>query len=153
MFSHLTQSKENPILGGGAARRNKIKNAVILLITGKNRVLLVRNKNSMEWMLPGGKIDASDTSPFHAAKREFKEETSFTLPRLSNLSSFIYNGHTIVYRGTTKQRFPRFQLTTETDQVHYPELQDLFNGKFEKKHKLVDYVRKCFDQMMAIGFI
>ena len=42
---------------------------------------MVRDAKNGNWMFPGGKIDPGER-PWNAAKREFKEETGFDLPRL-----------------------------------------------------------------------
>ena len=44
----------------------KIKNAVIVLITGKNldRVLLLKDRYNKKWMIPGGILEKYDKSAF-----------------------------------------------------------------------------------------
>lgn len=56
------------------------------------RVLVLLDKKSKKWMLPGGKIDKPDISPAHTAFRETLEESGFQI-NLSNLRK-IYNNKT-----------------------------------------------------------
>ena len=132
------------------------KNAAILLITGINsdRIVLVRDKKTKKWMLPGGKIDKTDSSPFFAAKREFKEETSFVLPNLGRrVEKYNYNNHTIIYKGYSQYKFGKFQKTNETDKIIYSKINDIFNGNFEIKYGPIKYyVKKSLIKMSADNF-
>lgn len=54
--------------------------AVAIPVDGQNRVLLTRRPRLMRtfpgcWVLPGGSVDRSDRSVYHAALRELEEET------------------------------------------------------------------------------
>jgi ADP-ribose pyrophosphatase YjhB (NUDIX family) len=44
-----------------------------------NKILLIQRSDTGEWALPGGFIDAGDTSSYEAAIREAKEETTITI--------------------------------------------------------------------------
>jgi 8-oxo-dGTP pyrophosphatase MutT (NUDIX family) len=72
--------------GGG------VQNAFIFLVHD-GKFLAVRDKNTNEWMLPGGKIDKGET-PRKAAFREFEEETEYELKddgRIQVLKEIMYN--------------------------------------------------------------
>ena len=110
-----------------------IKNAFIFLITGKNRVLLVQEING-KWGLPGGGLNNRE-HPFNAMKREFKEETTFTLPRLYNNNKFDYHGHSRIYYSKTNVKFgkfePKFVLNNEIKAIKFMKLNDFleYDGK------------------------
>lgn len=82
----------------------KIQNVSLVLMTGMNygRILTVTEKRGTVGF-PGGKIDASDLTVFDAMKREYKEETGYSLPRIENIRRFVYHGHTAIYLATTTQ--------------------------------------------------
>jgi len=49
-----------------------------LVVVKENKLLLAYSKNKNAWYLPGGKVDAGETSKT-ALKREIEEELNFTL--------------------------------------------------------------------------
>ena len=105
-------------------------------------------------MLPGGKIDRKDKSPFYAAAREFYEETSFRLPKLKNITKYTKLGHTIIYKGYTKHRFGKFRSTNETDRLIYAKIRSIMDGSFEIKYgKIKSYVKNSLFKMYKDGFI
>ena len=55
-----------------------IKNAVLMVQIPNNDIIIVRDSKTKEWMLPAGSLNNGET-PFEAALREFKEETSFNI--------------------------------------------------------------------------
>ena len=106
----------------------KHKNATILFITESDHILLVRDIKNKKWMLPGGKIEKNECC-FDAAKREFKEESSFILDETKILSkkNYIYN-KTIIYIIKSSQRLPVFDIVKtngETDMVEYKKIEDI----------------------------
>ena len=132
------------------------KNAAIILFSGTNldRVLLLRDKQTKEWMVPGGMVDNKDKTIFHTMKREFREETGFYLPYLSDQSSYNYNNTTKIYKAYTEIKFPKFKPTKEADKLHYAKLDDILNGKFEKKYgNLKYYVSNSFKKMREHMFL
>ena len=132
------------------------KNAAIILFTGTklDRVVLLRDKHTQEWMVPGGMVDNNDQTSFHTMKREFREETGFNLPYLSDQSSYNYNDSTIIYKAYTNTKFPKFKPTKEADKLHYAKLDDILNGKFEKKYGyLKHYVASSFKKMRQYKFL
>ena len=105
---------------------NSIRNACIFLITGNDRVLLVQQKKDNTWDIPGGMIDKTDKSPFDAMKREFKEETSEELPKLSkNVPRFDYHGHTRIYYDETQYRFTGIKQNKEINAFYFLKVSDL----------------------------
>ena len=59
-------------------------------------------ENYGEVGLPGGKVESRDVSIISAMKREFKEETGFSLLSLQNIRIFIWRGKTVIYTASTK---------------------------------------------------
>lgn len=57
---------------------NYTADAVIIDET-KRKILLIKRGDCGEWALPGGFVDAQDSSPLESAKREAMEEASITL--------------------------------------------------------------------------
>lgn len=106
-----------------------IKNAFIFLITGKNRVLLVQEING-KWGLPGGGLNIGE-HPYTGMSREFKEETTFNLPKLYNNNKFDYHNHSRIYYNKTNVKFgkfePKFVLNNEIKSLKYVKLNDLFD--------------------------
>lgn len=119
---------------------DKIKNACILLRNARGYILCVQLNNG-KWTIPGGKINKGEKK-WHAAVREFKEETGNYLPdlRLENkeFTSYDYHGHTRIYIGQTNQPdlvFNSYATNGETINLAYINPKDIFNGKIE----FVDY--------------
>ena len=147
------------------------RNSCILFITPTNRVILVRDKRTKEWMLPGGKRDdiysPSGESDYECALREFREETSFELDRtlITDIKSDIRihrNGSkTKYYIIHSTQRFPKYDPKKvkdyETDNLHYLELDDLkslVNGTPHTTVKnLKDYVQNSLKDIFKKGII
>lgn len=109
-------------------------NVVIIFITEKNQILLVRDKRTSEWMLPGGHRDGNE-SEFEGALREFREETSFSIDPeyIINTTSHLIlhkNGKkTKIYIIRSNQEFPSYNPkivhNQETDKVYYLKIDDL----------------------------
>ena len=124
-------------------------NVTIILFTGKylNQILLLRDKKTQEWMLPGGRIESTDSNPFEALEREFKEETGFLLPPVENLQYWKESNKTLVYMGYTQYKLPERVNTYEADRILYPTIQSVKSGKFQYNYgKLKDYCMQtlCF---------
>ena len=62
---------------------DKIKNACILLRNARGYILCVQLNNG-KWTIPGGKINKGEKK-WHAAVREFKEETCHDIPKDAKL--------------------------------------------------------------------
>lgn len=144
-----TQKKEK------GEKKEGIRNAVILLITGKSfdRILMVRDTYSRKWMLPGGKIEKGET-PFQGAVREFKEETSFELPYIKNkFNSYVYHGHTAIFIGHYAGKFPEYDKSKvknmETDELKFVKISELFTNKY----KLKSYVEDSLKEIKKEGCI
>lgn len=116
--------------------RSKFSNASIILFTGRNadRVLLLRDRNSKKWMLPGGRIESRDINPLAGALREFYEETGFRLPYNHNdtFPSYNYHNHTVIYKIHHLNSFGTFIPNREADAIHYVRFGDIVNGNFER---------------------
>lgn len=57
---------------------NKITGSGVMLIhhyNGEPSIIIVHNKHSDKWDIPGGRVDSSDISPQYTAAKELKEET------------------------------------------------------------------------------
>ena len=110
-----------------------IKNAFIFLIINKNRVLLVQEING-KWGLPGGGLNIGE-HPYTGMSREFKEETTFNLPKLYNNKKFNYHNHSLIYYNKTNVKFgkfePKFVLNNEIKAIKFMKLNDFleYDGK------------------------
>lgn len=137
--------------------RNIFANAAIILFCGRNldRIVMVRDRFTRTWMIPGGNIEVKDKSPFFAAAREFQEETSFRLPKLgNNVSKYKSLGHTIIYKGFTKHKFGNFRPTKETDKILFPKMKSVMDGSFERKYgSIKSYVKNSLLKMFKDKFI
>ena len=135
----------------------RFRNAAVVLITGRNRdrIILVRNIRSRLWTTPGGIIDRTDRSPYFAAAREFREETTFTLPRSDrSLRRYNYNNNTIIYVIYSGRNFSGYRRTSETDALVYPKLNTVLNGGFEASYgRLRSSDKNSLLQMRRNGFI
>lgn len=130
-------SRQLQIPGG---KYNRSNNAAIIFITSNNRVLLVRERRTREWCVPGGKIDRNE-SDFEGALREFREETSFDIEPefFTSIKSYLKqhgNGSiTKIYIIHSTQQFPPYNphivLNGETDQLIFLKLDDLRNLIFK----------------------
>ena len=116
---------------------------------------MVRDRFNRKWMLPGGKIDKKDSSPFHAAAREFYEETSFKLPELYKyISKYEKLNHTIIYKGYTKHRFGIFRPNNEVDKISYPTFKSVIDGSFERIYgNIKSYVKNSINIMIRDRFL
>jgi 8-oxo-dGTP diphosphatase len=66
--------------------KKMIKNAIVIILNGDNKVLLLKRSSDTEWMpnkyaFAGGRVD-KDEAPKSAAKREVLEETGIELDNL-----------------------------------------------------------------------
>ena len=124
----------------------KSNNAVVILITSTNRVILVRDKKTKEWMFPGGKRDPFETD-YQCALREFHEETSFILdPKyFTNIKYEMWlqrnKSRTKIFIINSIQEFPEYNLKKvhnfETDKLYYLKLKDLKYLANGKSHRIV----------------
>jgi 8-oxo-dGTP pyrophosphatase MutT (NUDIX family) len=116
-----------------------IRNASIILIS-RGRILCVREMSG-KWTLPGGKIEKNET-PFHAAKREFYEETGNILPdlRLEGNAFVPYDyvhrnsSITCIYIGYTDTPDLRFIIENtngETNALKYLTLDEIMSGEYD----------------------
>jgi 8-oxo-dGTP pyrophosphatase MutT (NUDIX family) len=63
--------------------------SAFVLSPERDRVLLILHKKLGRWLQPGGHLEASDASPFEAARREVTEETG--LVELSPLGDGLFD--------------------------------------------------------------
>jgi ADP-ribose pyrophosphatase YjhB (NUDIX family) len=114
-------------------------NASIILIS-RGRILCVHEKSG-KWTLPGGHIERGET-PFHAARREFYEETGNILPDLrlegTTFSSYEHihrnNTSTRIYIGTTNTPdliFRSENTNGETNALAYLTYGEIVSGMYE----------------------
>ena len=70
---------------------------------GRNKVFTVTEKNGMVGFPAGGKKPMDKTN-WQVMKREWREETGESLPRLTHVRRFVYNNHTAIYVARTSDR-------------------------------------------------
>ncbi|WP_406153191.1 NUDIX hydrolase [Streptomyces sp. NBC_01023] len=58
-------------------------------LDARGRVLLLKNERE-EWELPGGRLEAADSSPEHTVERELQEESGWTVKAGPLLDVWIY---------------------------------------------------------------
>lgn len=87
-----------------------MRNATIVFITPSDRILLVKLRNDHKWTTPGGIIDITDTSPWHAACREFREEVGVSLrnSKITSKKEYNYRNHTMIYIINSTQKIRNF---------------------------------------------
>lgn len=139
-------------------------NIAIIFITNKNQILLVRDKLTSEWMLPGGHRDG-DESEFEGGLREFREETSFSIDPeyiINTTSHLILNKNgnlTKIYIIQSHQEFPSYNPNLihnqETDKIFYLKINDLKilveTGLYQgKKIKLKSYNITSFKELIKL---
>jgi 8-oxo-dGTP pyrophosphatase MutT (NUDIX family) len=129
-----------------------ISNASVIL-TSRGRILCVREMSG-KWTLPGGKIE-KDERPFHAAKREFYEETGNILPDLrlegQTFNKYDYthrNGSiTRIYIGHTDIPDLRFNMGNtngETNALKYLTINEIMSGEYDFHNYIINSLRKIF---------
>ncbi len=132
-------------------KHDRSNNAAIIFITSTNRVLLVRERRTRKWCVPGGKIDRNE-SDFEGALREFREETSFDIePEFFTIIKSYLKQHgngskTKIYIIHSTQQFPLYNphmvLNGETDHLVFLKLDDLHKLIFKGiPHGKVDKLR------------
>ena len=109
------------------ARNNSVRNAAIVLADSSGGNILILTGHDESLSVPGGQIDGSDKGPFAAMKREFREEVGQDLPRILNIDHFVYNGHTVIYFGTTNESI-YFTPNREKKSATYMSWQELADG-------------------------
>jgi len=128
----------------------KIKNISILLFVGKKKkyILLLKDRWTNKWMLPGGKIESYDMSYFSAMKREFFEETGYELPYIGcNCQHFIHNNETVIFKGYILKNKKKFIPNEETIEAKYVHINNVL------KYNLKEKIKASFINMINNGFI
>lgn len=124
----------------------KIKNSAVYFITTTNRILILKEKRSGKWMVPGGIIEKRET-PWISLNREFYEETGFKIDKskIQEISTYIYHNHTKIYVIYSTQRFnmSRFKKNNEVSEMAFMKMDDFINNKHYSK-KLKNYVVNSF---------
>jgi len=135
-------------------KKSKIKNASIFFLTPQNRVLIIKLAYSpYKWTIPGGKIERYHT-PWLTAKKEFQEETGFTLDETHitncNIYDYMHDNHDITAQGditrifiiNSIQEFQKYKDLRklngathkgETNDLHYIQLNELKNFIIQQK--------------------
>ena len=130
---------------------SNIKNASIIVVTGRNydRVLMVRDAKNKKWMFPGGKIDIGER-PWNAAKREFKEETGFDLPRLNGDKA---TGKLYEFIRTHRNRTQtKIYLGFVQDSSNKNDLYRKYNKSKVKNNETDEAYSVCFSSLKKNGF-
>ena len=126
----------------------RIKNACVIFINMFNEILLVRDKHTKEWMIPGGMIDYGE-SAYDGALREFREETTFSISSINNKVHYYDNVHSNnsitriykIYGNITN--INSFKPTNETDKVYFIKIIDLKRIIIDKiLHPVVRNIKK-----------
>lgn len=128
--------------------KKKMKGAATVVLDNENRMLLLKRSMKSRWMpgkwgLPGGKIEAGETSKF-AAARETKEETGLVVTGLKLLPSFgskgadiyraaSYTGEVVIdfehdaYAWLSREEIDKYETT--------PEIVELFDWILENEYE------------------
>ena len=80
-------------------------------------------------------------------KREFKEETGFNLPKIYNKKAFNYKGHTAIFIGYSKNKFPKFRPTEEAIEMKFVKLDKILS------YNLKTYVKSSFKKLIEKNLI
>ena len=98
------------------------------VLAWEGRVVVLRNERA-EWELPGGRLDATDTSPEAALRREFREELGLDVEVGPLLDSWIYDVDgkrvLIVTYACTADRPTELRHSAEHDDVGIFTLEEL----------------------------
>ncbi len=121
-------------------------NASVILIS-RGRILCVREMSG-KWTLPGGKIE-NDETPFHAAKREFYEETGNILPDC-NFVYYDYNNTNItrIYIGYTEIPDLNFIIENtngETNALKYLTLDSIMSGEYDFHNYIINSLKRLIE--------
>ena len=137
-----------------------MRNGAILLLTGRNldRVLIVKNKKTGLWMIPGGQPSPGDQNSLHTAKREFKEEVDNKHVPRSAVQGPKYevvgrNGrvHTDIYLFFDVNYDPRTSpiksgpiINNEVSEIKFAKWNDIFDYQFASyvKNSLCEMIEK-----------
>ena len=126
-----------------------------LIVIKEEKLLLAFSKNKKAWYLPGGKIDAGETS-HQAVQREIKEELNLTL----NPDLLEFYGHvTAPAFGENKniqmeqdcfiyELTENIEASSEIDEVGYFDLET-----YLKEPEQVPGVLELFDRLQKDGLI
>lgn len=122
-----------------------IRNAFILLFSGRNRdrVLLLQQRNG-EWMIPGGIRESAET-PQQAAMREFLEEVGQPLPHDALWHGyFLYHKHSIIFVVSTNTHI-HFKTNAEAIGMHWAKWQEVFNYNLRSvvRKSLCEITQSC----------
>lgn len=90
----------------GAPKANSLRPTVFASVRdGMGRLLLVRRADTLNWELPGGKVDLGESAP-RAVEREVLEESGVRIQVLGLSGVYTDPGHVMVYlSGEVRQQF------------------------------------------------
>ena len=144
--------------GGKAYCKNNISNVAVIILNenNKNQILLLRDIKNRLWMTPGGGVDSKDLlntshACWKAISREYKEETSYDLPHLSDLKSFDYGSppNTRIFIGMANPHQIKFSPTNETDAYMWVNIDDVL----DKTIRVKSYVFSSTKMLREKGLI
>lgn len=103
----------------------------IIPVTANDEIVLIHQYrhgiDDITLEIPGGMVDADDSSPLHAARREMQEETGYDTEDVIPLGAIHPNPaiqgnrcHTFLARNVSKQFETNFDTTEETEVVLVP---------------------------------
>lgn len=142
-----------------------IKNACILLTVGVlNKIVVIRNKKTHKWNIPGGMVDSGET-PWNAAVREWTEETGIELPDLrkegKTFSSYIkqhstsgtkiYVGHTDISEKYFKLNKSHRLFNNETDDLQLYTYDEIMSRKDMYEKYAIKSLQQIYERHMIGG--
>jgi hypothetical protein len=133
---------------------------VEVTVGGVAGCLVVRNRVSKKWMMPGGLVDSSDPSLFAAARRELFEESGLTVETATVQNQNFFILRTRTPQSMTDTIFEKRSDPKETDDygvaysVHGQFTVATSNGRTSTDFRggTVKQLKAFFGQAVALGF-
>lgn len=125
--------------------KHRIKNVILFLRTGNDRVVTVTEKSGNVGF-PGGKMKESDKTVFNGMKREYEEETGNKLPKINIIHRFVYGNSTAIFVATTVEKISTVlgkRSDNEIRAIHLTKIEDVkkavnYKGSFNLRPCAID---------------